>query len=259
MRKHDIGEIITLLENPTRRKILRLLAQENHYPLQIARELGLSQQAVGKHIKILEDHGLIRSHGEPSHRGGPPRKSYVPTHRISFRVDLGPGMFQTSYFEKRSSKRMLPTESTVSSSGSQKKMDHKSVRTGDDNKPEYVSGPERGGTGKHSTERAKFQRLRLLSREIRKVDKNLKEIEDRRITLLGKRSDLMQEGKASVLRTIPDYLERKLIYFLLDRGPTPIEDLSELFDRRIKLLRVLQRDLEDNYGLTWLFQGDGED
>jgi ArsR family transcriptional regulator len=256
MRKHDIDEIITLLENPTRRKILRLLAQENHYPLQIARELGLSQQAVGKHIKILEDHGLIRSHGEPSQRGGPPRKSYVPTRRISFRVDLGPGIFQTYYFEKRQSKQRIPSRTEVPQPGSENvdNLLSKSARgkTGPEN--DHDKGGR--GSGGYPAREERVHRLRTISGEIRTVDKELKELEDRRISLLSERSDLMQEGKASVRRMIPDYMERKLIYYLLDRGPTPIEDLSELFDRRIKILRTLQHDLEDTYGLMWLFRGD---
>ena len=108
MAAHDIDEIFRVLENPTRRQILRLLSQETHYPLQIARELGISQQAVGKHIRVLEDHGLIRSFEEPSSVGGPPRKSYVPTRRISMRVDLGPGMYQTS-FSTRKPRRAVNT------------------------------------------------------------------------------------------------------------------------------------------------------
>ncbi len=88
MTTHTIDDIFRILENPTRRQILRLLSQETHYPLQIAKELGISQQAVGKHIKVLEDHGFIRSFEEPSSIGGPPRGAFVPTPRIRMPVEF---------------------------------------------------------------------------------------------------------------------------------------------------------------------------
>ena len=47
-------ESLSILENPTRRDILRYLVKEPHYPLQLSELLDVSQQAVVKHLKVLE-------------------------------------------------------------------------------------------------------------------------------------------------------------------------------------------------------------
>ena len=55
----DFDEAIDILENRARRDILRYLVKEPHYPLQLSELLEISQQAVMKHVKILEKAGFI--------------------------------------------------------------------------------------------------------------------------------------------------------------------------------------------------------
>ena len=59
MPEVTLDTLLTVLGNPTRRKILEMLAMEKHYPLQLSRELDVSQQAVSKHLKVLEKYGLV--------------------------------------------------------------------------------------------------------------------------------------------------------------------------------------------------------
>ena len=42
----EVDELFYLLENPTRRRILQLLSVERLYPLQLSREIDVTQQAV---------------------------------------------------------------------------------------------------------------------------------------------------------------------------------------------------------------------
>ena len=65
----EVDELFYLLENPTRRRILQLLSVERLYPLQLSKEIDVTQQAVVKHLRILENHGLVKSRDEPSRRG----------------------------------------------------------------------------------------------------------------------------------------------------------------------------------------------
>jgi predicted transcriptional regulator len=261
MNSHTINEIFAILHNPTRRRILRLLAMERHYPLQIARELGLSQQAVGKHIRILEDHGLIRSFDEPSSMGGPPRKSYVPTQRISMRIDLGPGVFRTSFTERRP-KHIRPPHPTTDRTD---RVEYSGGSTSTpppptgDSATEGEPGSERKTKTKPSSEKGDGgtidrDRLQRISREIQEVSGELEKLERKRVKLVNRRAELMEEGREIVKGTIPDYLERRLVYHLLEQGPTSMEDMSEIMDRRIKLLHQTRRDIEERYGLKWLFR-----
>ena len=65
----DFDEALTILENPTRRQILRKLVKEPHYSLQISELLDVSQQAVVKHLKVLEEAGFVDSEKVPSEKG----------------------------------------------------------------------------------------------------------------------------------------------------------------------------------------------
>ena len=54
-------ESLSILENTTRRDILRCLVKEPHYPLQLSELLDVSQQAIVKHLKVLETAGFVDS------------------------------------------------------------------------------------------------------------------------------------------------------------------------------------------------------
>ena len=64
MPKITLDELMGVLENHTRREILSKLAKETHYPLQLSKELNVSQQAIMKHLKVLEDYDLVESFEE---------------------------------------------------------------------------------------------------------------------------------------------------------------------------------------------------
>ena len=89
----ELDILLSVIENPTRRRILEALVREPHYPLQLSRELGMSQQIIMKHLKVLEDHRMVRSYPEESDQGGPMRKRYVPISGFTIMVDVGSGMF----------------------------------------------------------------------------------------------------------------------------------------------------------------------
>lgn len=68
-------ELLKLLGNDTRRRILYLLANEPRYFIELAREIGVGQQALLKHLSLLEGSGLIISY-KAKGKGGPDRKYF---------------------------------------------------------------------------------------------------------------------------------------------------------------------------------------
>jgi len=54
------GPGIELLADPTRRRIVTLLAAQPMRPAAIARELGLSPPATSRQLRLLEEAGLVR-------------------------------------------------------------------------------------------------------------------------------------------------------------------------------------------------------
>ena len=111
----DFDEAMAILENKARRDILKHLVKEPHYPLQLSELLEISQQAVMKHIKILEKTGFVESEKMPSEKGGPPKKMYKVNQSFSLRLDLGPDLFRAEHRQMPSGGPMrlsnkLPTE-----------------------------------------------------------------------------------------------------------------------------------------------------
>ncbi|MDE0953338.1 MAG: helix-turn-helix domain-containing protein [Candidatus Poseidoniales archaeon] len=111
----DFDEAMDILENQARRHILKHLVKEPHYPLQLSELLEISQQAVMKHIKVLEKAGFVESQIVPSEKGGPPKKMYKVNQSFSLRLDLGPDLFRAEYRKMPSGGPMrlsnkLPTE-----------------------------------------------------------------------------------------------------------------------------------------------------
>lgn len=89
----DMDSILTIVENPTRRRILQAVVREPHYPLQLSKELGISQQAVVKNLELMEREGLLESYRESSNRG-PNRILYKPSSEFSITIDMRDSMFE---------------------------------------------------------------------------------------------------------------------------------------------------------------------
>jgi predicted transcriptional regulator len=88
----EIDELLSIIENPTRRRILEYLTREPSYPLQLSKELGISQQAVMKNLALMEQTGMLMSYPEQSNMG-PTRTVYVPKQQFTLMVDLHGNMF----------------------------------------------------------------------------------------------------------------------------------------------------------------------
>jgi ArsR family transcriptional regulator len=85
--------ILDVIGNNTRRKILAVLAREPMYFNQLAREIDVGQQAILRHMKTLEDIGLIESYAEKSNLGAPDRKYYRLSSSFSLTICLSEDAF----------------------------------------------------------------------------------------------------------------------------------------------------------------------
>ena len=94
----DLDILLSMVENPTRRKILESLVKEPHYPLQLSKELGISQQAVMKNLNMLEKNGMVVSY-QVSSSMGPMRTVYEPNSEFTLVIDMRNGMFSARMIE----------------------------------------------------------------------------------------------------------------------------------------------------------------
>ena len=75
-------DLLDLIDNDIRRKILSILSIRPSYTFELARSLGSSQQLIAKHIKLLEDSGMVFKVGKIESDEGPPRILYKANHPL---------------------------------------------------------------------------------------------------------------------------------------------------------------------------------
>jgi predicted transcriptional regulator len=203
----ELDALLSVIENPARRKILEALSREPHYPLQLSKELGMSQQAVMKHLKVLEDCDLVKSKQAESDLGGPMRKMYYPAVNFTIVVDVGPNIFNA---------KMVTREHLVQAA--------------------KKKGP------KLEEVDAKVRELR---EHMAEIDQQLVELQDRREALIEEKERIMDEV-GRLMAGMPDYQVRKVMYGFISRPQLdPMELARELSIRDDVVLRYLKQWLED--------------
>jgi ArsR family transcriptional regulator len=174
--------LLSIIENPTRRRILQELVREPHYPLQLSKELGVSQQAVIKHLKILEDNDLVSCYMEESDLGGPQRKRYVPIMKFTLIVDVGPTYFNAE---------LLDVDLSRGNDGNE---------TMDEHQLEDI------GLG--------VSRLRGL---ISQIDDELGKLQIRRGELVELKERVLSDARRLVEENLDDYQLRRILYEYIHR------------------------------------------
>ncbi len=212
MAELDLDTALSVLSNPMRREILSRLVMETHYPLQLAKELNTSQQAVMKHLDVLERNGLVRSVKEPSDAGGPPRNAYTATQQLSIRIDIGRNLFNAK------------------------------IRTYDpDEEPsimeDYSYINERYNA--LSSVKDDHERLKGLANTLRDVNRELTDLERRRDALLIAKERLLGEANDIIAQLSSDYNERRVLYYITDKGTVSVAVVSEHFNMREKAVEEI--------------------
>ncbi|WP_455391559.1 helix-turn-helix domain-containing protein [[Eubacterium] cellulosolvens] len=225
-QKVDIDSIFAVLENPIRRKILAKLAEEHHYPLQLSKELNISQQAIMKHLKVLEEHNLVESFEEKSTLGGPPRKCYVSNKCISLRIDIGPNMFRTEVYDYREMENDLEKAERVDEEKINKEMIGFSEKY---NEIRKIKEPR--------------ERLQKLSKLIQNINKELEELKVRRAKLLSLQETVIRESNQLIGELFGEYDERKLMYYIISHETADLAAIAEALDIREKVIMDMLRHL----------------
>lgn len=186
---YDMDTILAIVENPTRRRILQAVVREPHYPLQLSKELGISQQAIVKNLNLMEKEGIVVSYRESSDRG-PERIFYRPSSEFTITIDMRNNMFEV---------KMIPA--------------------GEDGKrPQALPVPE-----KTQDER----RLEEVRSRISQIDRQIAEFDRRRSEIVRERNDLINEFLHMADINNMDYEHRELLYDMLNRPNWNAEDISK--------------------------------
>jgi predicted transcriptional regulator len=214
MKRTELDKLLSVLENPIRRQILAKLSKERHYPLQLSKELNVSQQAIMKHLKVLEDNDLVMIIEEKSTVGGPPRKSYFTTKRYSIRIDMGPSMFSTD-IQSFDEPEVEP-------------------KTFQEIKSKYE---------KVCTEEELNKRFSDLKKLVREINTKLRDLEKQRTDLLKLRESILKETHDTIRDLCMDYDERKILYSVIDHNLRTLEAISERLNLRERVVQDIVQQL----------------
>ncbi len=217
MASSNLDQMLTILENPTRRRILQKLSRERHYPLQLSRELKVSQQAIMKHLKVLEEYRLVKCRTEKSDAGGPERKCYVTDHQFSLIIDFAPNMFNVEM-------RPLTKDKEVGREYDKFEKERRRLLSVRDSK----------------------KRLREISRFIQEINEEIDDLGAKRAHLMGLKDEALEEAHAAVEELSRDYNERRLLYYLLDEADRSLASISEKLDLREKVIREMLKRFGEN-------------
>ena len=161
----------------------------------------MSQQAIMKHMKVLEESDLVRSYPEESDQGGPTRKLYVPTTKFTIIVDFGPGLFNTAIIRlalDQMSHSLLEMHSQT-------------------DEPELERGDNLVGVS---------EKILELRETVAQVDRELEGLQQKRALLIVTKERALEEAGRVVEEQIEDYQARRIIYEFVQKPELKLEELA---------------------------------
>jgi predicted transcriptional regulator len=219
--KGDLDLFLMILENPTRRDIIKRLSEEPNYSLQLAKDLGLGQQLVAKHLRVMEDSGIVASSVEASPLG-PKRKIYTLNKNVSVTLDVSRHFFKAKvvFFDSEPERE----EISDSSASLMDRMDQ-------------------------TLERPKqFETITPFTNIISEIDKQLEALENERAILLYIRNFAMKEASHFVeLFKNPD--TRRIIRYALDKHDISVKNISESLNLREAVVRHALSKLKQSFNV----------
>ncbi len=223
MRKSELDEVLEILENSVRRRIIRRLSEEPNYPLQLAKELGLGQQLVAKHLNTMEEAGLVKSSMEESPKG-PRRRTYLLMKSMSITLDIAPNHYNT---------RVLSFISPSPKSSDQS--DYQTITR---------------NTNKEFRKPAKKDASQIKTTLLTEIDKQLLDLENHKSVLLYIRHSLMSKSNQQVSNKNGEIDVRRLLTSVIFEQSN-IENVSKMLKLKEsavkKIIEKLKEDLIPAY------------
>jgi ArsR family transcriptional regulator len=207
-----LDDLFNILGNETRRRILQLLAEEPKYLLQLARNMSVTQQAILKHLNILESCGIVTSYEAKSDLAAPPRKYYGLAKSLCLSIGLTPNIVDFVA-------REIPREVDVSKLLPPKLLElQKQVKQLESNKDPVEA-------------------INLSNHLTSEINKQITDLKNAEIFLRNLRQRVAEKAHTVIRETFDSPLERRLLYFTLgSEGSVNIASLSEMLDVREKEL-----------------------
>jgi len=254
----DTDVLLDVLGNETRRRILNLISHEPMYFNQLAKEIRTGQQAILRHVKILEDSGLIESYAMRSDLGAPDRKYYRVNSSFNLSISVSNDNF-TIRNEDIGELRYKEADSLY------KKFDElHSISSYENDRLDQPMNKDK------NTKDTKRRQIVSLGQILSKLQKNLEDTEGQILYLESRLNDLRALKQAIIKRMHDiekenfDDIERRLMCLLLegpmhlDEEKLTISELAEMLDKNERTIKNamsrITNKLENGSGIYELFK-----
>jgi|TARA_B100001750_G_scaffold36228_1_gene25848 ArsR family transcriptional regulator len=218
----EIGELLDLLGNDTRRRILESLANEPKYFIQLSKEIGVSQQAVLKHLFLLEKFGLIESFKAKSNLAAPDRKYFQLNRSVYLSIGITGNSMEIKMENIKGPNKTKPKN-----------------RMTTEIKGKYIQ------RDKEITDI-----LKKTKHNLELIEQRMEEIENEKIGLLKDKQKILQIAHQVIRESLEEDLARRILYSNLNsRDTTDIEELSEILNTREKEIKIIVKRLEDRFSV----------
>ncbi len=222
----NIDVLLEILGNETRRRILQLLADEPRYFIQLSKDLGVSQQAVLKHLEILERYGFVISSQRESEFAAPKRKYFQLNRSCMLAIGITNDTVQFVFHD-------IPQEP---GRDILKQIELKSVQRG-------VTELER--------EKDHPKIVAMSDVLLRDINQKLRDFANTEISLLRLKQKITRMAHESIRESVAEELERQILYSTIGEDKRPdVNQLSERLDAREKeindAIKSLRRKLQND-------------
>ena len=218
----EIGQLLDLLGNNTRRRILESLTNEPKYFIQLSKEIGVSQQAVLKHLFLLENFGLIESFKAKSNLAAPDRKYFQLNRSVYLSIGITGNSMEIKMENIKGPNKVKAKNNMAIEN-----------KEGSIKKDEEITDI-----------------LKNTKRKLELIAKRMQELEDEKIHLLKEKQHILEITHQVIRESLEEDLARRILYSnLIPREITDIEKLSEILNTREKEIKIIVKSLEDRFSV----------
>lgn len=215
-RQLDTDLILDILGNDTRRKILAILSEEPMYFNQLAKEVGIGQQAVIRHLQALEDSGIIETYAEKSEFGAPDRKYY----RLNSSFILTVSLSEDDFTIKKQDLAKLGRNTR------QSRKNHRML----DSLPEDADAA-----------------LSLLQEKLKEVEQQILELDSQLNDLHALRQGILHKLHEIGMGSF-EQDERRIVYKIVEESPRSIAELSKISGEKASDLKDMIAEMRSRMG-----------
>ncbi len=212
----DFENVVAVLGNSVRRRLIKKLSEGPDYTLRLSNELNIHQQLAAKHMKVLRNAELVDVYRQKSQKGAD-KNMFSLNKFYSVQIDFSPNLYN---------QRLIS-------------FNNPSLWTTADN---YMDRLE-DQVSDLSEEDVDINNITPLGNIVQNVDDELESLEKRRARLLYIRN-LAMNASVKALEEL-DRKKRQVMHFILNQGSTTIDAISSHMQLRETIIRDLLSELEN--------------